>query len=144
MEFEERATTAIHIRVKRFEETYFLLCDEYETVESLKGRLLAVLQRIKFELPKQEEALTTDDLKLCIKNRVSYFFIKLIRRYLTQAQLAMINKYLMTLCCMSCLESQAPRMSLTSWRKWQSKSSNMSTPRNLTPKKPSESKDYYR
>ena len=43
MEFEERATTAIYIRVKRFEETYFILCDEYETVESLKGRLLVVL-----------------------------------------------------------------------------------------------------
>ena len=52
MEFEERATTAIHIRVKRFTETYFLLCDEYETVESLKGRLLAVLLKLKFELPK--------------------------------------------------------------------------------------------
>ncbi len=52
MEFEERATTAIHIRIKRFTETYFLLCDEYETVESLKGRLLAVLLKLKFELPK--------------------------------------------------------------------------------------------
>ena len=72
MEFEERATTAIHIRVKRFAETYFLLCDEYETVESLKGRLLAVLSKIKFELPKQEEPLSTDDIRLCIKNRVSY------------------------------------------------------------------------
>ena len=74
MEFEERATTAIYIRVKRFAETYFLLCDEFETVESLKGRLLGVLSKIKFELPKQEEPLTTDDIRLCIKNRVSYSF----------------------------------------------------------------------
>jgi len=39
----ERATSAIHIRIKRFDETYFLLCDEYETVESLKNRLIIVL-----------------------------------------------------------------------------------------------------
>jgi hypothetical protein len=69
---EDRATTAIHIRIKRFEETYFLLCDEYETVESLKNRLINVLQRMKFELPKQEEPLTIDDIKFCIKNRVSF------------------------------------------------------------------------
>jgi hypothetical protein len=67
---DERATTAIHIRIKRFEETYFVLCDEYETIESLKNRLLVVLQRIKFQLPKQEEPLVVDDLKFCIKNRV--------------------------------------------------------------------------
>lgn len=65
-----RATTSIYIRVKRFDETYFLLCDEYETVESLKNRLIVVLQRMKFELPKQEEPLTIDDLRFCIKNRV--------------------------------------------------------------------------
>jgi len=52
MEFEERATTAIHVRIKRFAETYFVLCDEYETIESLKGRLVAVLLKLKFELPK--------------------------------------------------------------------------------------------
>ena len=40
---EDRATTAIYIRIKRFDETYFLLCDEYETIESLKNRLLIVL-----------------------------------------------------------------------------------------------------
>ena len=72
MEFEERATTAIQVRIKRFAETYFVLCDEYETIESLKGRLLAVLLKLKFELPKQEETLSTDDIRLCIKNRVSY------------------------------------------------------------------------
>ena len=39
----ERPTTAICVRVKRFEETYYVLCDEYETVESLKNRLLIIL-----------------------------------------------------------------------------------------------------
>ncbi len=67
---QDRATTSIYIRVKRFDETYFLLCDEYETVESLKNRLIVVLQRMKFELPKQEEPLSIDDVRFCLKNRV--------------------------------------------------------------------------
>jgi len=47
-----RATTTITVRVKRYAETYFILCDEYETVESLKGRMLAVFNKIGFTLPK--------------------------------------------------------------------------------------------
>ena len=74
MAMVERATTSIYIRIKRFTETYFLLCDEYETIESLKNRLIVVLQRMKFELPKQEEPFTVDDLRFCIKNRVSFNF----------------------------------------------------------------------
>lgn len=66
----DRATTAIYIRVKRFSETYFVLCDEYETVEGLKGRFVSVLQKTKFTLPKQEEPLCTDDIRFCLKNRV--------------------------------------------------------------------------
>ena len=38
----DRPTTAIFIRVKRMNDTFFLLCDEYESVESLKNRLLLV------------------------------------------------------------------------------------------------------
>ena len=68
----DRATTAIYIRIKRFAETYFVLCDEYETVEGLKGRLLAVLDKIGFQLPKQEEPLCSDDIRFCLKNRVSF------------------------------------------------------------------------
>lgn len=67
----DRPTTAICVRVKRYEETYYVLCDEYETVESLKNRLLLILQRIKFELPKQEEPMTADDVRYYIKNRVT-------------------------------------------------------------------------
>ena len=63
--------TAIHVRVKRFDETFFILCDEYETVQTLKGRVLHVLMQIGFKMPKQEEALTPDDLRLCLKKRVS-------------------------------------------------------------------------
>ena len=49
---EGRPTTAIYIRVKRQDDTFFLLCDEYETVESLKNRLLVVLQKMGLSLPK--------------------------------------------------------------------------------------------
>ena len=68
------ATTAICIRVKRYAETFFILCDEYETVENLKGRMLTAFNKIGFTQPKQEEPLTTDDIRLCIKNRVSFHF----------------------------------------------------------------------
>ena len=63
--------TAIHVRIKRFDETFFILCDEYETVQTLKGRILHVLNQINFKMPKQEEDLTPDDLRLTMKKRVS-------------------------------------------------------------------------
>ena len=44
--------TAIHVRIRRFEETFFILCDEYETVHTLKTRILVVLNQIGFKLPK--------------------------------------------------------------------------------------------
>jgi hypothetical protein len=66
-----RPTTAIYIRVKRLDDTFFLLCDEYETVESLKNRVLLVLQKMRLQLPKQEEPFVVDDIRLYIKNRVS-------------------------------------------------------------------------
>jgi len=67
----DRPTTAIHIRVKRQNDTFFLLCDEYETVESLKNRLLLVLGKMGMQLPKQEEPFCVDDIRLWLKNRVS-------------------------------------------------------------------------
>ena len=63
--------TAIHVRIKRYDQTYFILCDEYETVATLKGRMLAILDQIGFKMPKQEEDLTVDDLRFTIRNRVS-------------------------------------------------------------------------
>ena len=62
--------TAITVRIKRFDQTYFILCNEYETVETLRGRMLAVLNQLGFEMPKQEEPLTTEDLRFTIKNRI--------------------------------------------------------------------------
>ena len=72
---DARATTAICIRVKRYAETYFILCDEYDTVENLKGRMLTVFNKIGFTLPKAEEPLSTDDIRFCIKNRVSFLWL---------------------------------------------------------------------
>ena len=70
--FEERATTAIYVRVKRYSETHFVLCDEYEIVDKLKGRLLIMLEQIGFKLQGQgEDPLTTEDIRLCNKKRVS-------------------------------------------------------------------------
>ena len=70
--FEERATTAIYVRVKRFTETHFILVDEYETVDALKGRLLGALEQIGFKLdPRGEEPMTIEDIRLFNKRRVS-------------------------------------------------------------------------
>ena len=62
--------TAIFVMVKRYDDTYFILCDEYETVNTLKGRVLQILQQMNFKMPKMEEELTTDDIRLTIKNRI--------------------------------------------------------------------------
>ena len=66
-----RPTTCIYIQIKRLSETYFILCDEYDPVESLKGRVLNVLQQIGFSLERAEEPLSTEDLRLMLKKRVS-------------------------------------------------------------------------
>ena len=72
--FEERATTAIYVRIKRYDETHFIICDEYETVDKLKGRLLCELEQIGFKVdPRAEDPLTTEDIRLCKQKRVSLF-----------------------------------------------------------------------
>ena len=64
--------TAIHVRVKRYDTTFFIICDEYETVQTLKGRCLDILNQLNFKMKGQEEDLTVDDLRLHLKKRVSY------------------------------------------------------------------------
>ena len=66
-----RPTTCIYIQIKRLTDTYFILCDEYDLVESLKSRILNVLDQSGFRLERLEEPMTTDDFKLCLKKRVS-------------------------------------------------------------------------
>ena len=49
--------TAIHVRIKHMKTTYFILCSEYETVYTLKGRVLDLMQQtgLKMPLKKGEE-----------------------------------------------------------------------------------------
>ena len=61
--------TAITVRVKRYDLTYFILCDEYESVDTLRGRFLNILLSQGFKMPKQEEELVAEDLLFAIKNR---------------------------------------------------------------------------
>ena len=63
--------TGIQVRIKRFNETFFVVCDEFETVQTLKGRFLIILNQIGFKMDKQEEDLTADDIRLNLKKRVS-------------------------------------------------------------------------
>jgi len=60
--------TAIYVRVKRFNDTFFVLCDEYEDVGAFKGRILEYF--IQTQAVKLPEEVSIDDLRLTIKNRV--------------------------------------------------------------------------
>lgn len=39
--------SAIFVRVKRFNHTFFILCDEYEDVSTFKNRLIPILEAEK-------------------------------------------------------------------------------------------------
>ena len=60
--------TAIYVRVKRYNHTFFILCDEYEEIAAFKNRVLAIIEQEN--LVKSDEKLTIDDIKLCLRNRV--------------------------------------------------------------------------
>ncbi len=60
--------TAIYVRVKRFNDTFFVLCDEYEDVGSFKGRILEYFMQT--QAVKLPDDISIDDLRLTIKNRV--------------------------------------------------------------------------
>ena len=49
---DNKFDTAIAVRIKRFDETFFIMCDEYEKVSTLKMRVLALLDQIGFQMPK--------------------------------------------------------------------------------------------
>ena len=62
--------TAITVRVKRFDKRFFVICDEYETVDTLGGRMLPIIEQMNFEFPGQENPFTSDDVRFTIKNRL--------------------------------------------------------------------------
>ena len=72
---QKRPTTCIYVQVKRHSDTYFILCDEYDPVESLKGRVLSVLEQTGFQLERAEEPLSIEDINLMLKKRVSNHFV---------------------------------------------------------------------
>ena len=62
--------TAITVRIKRFDKTFFVICDEYETVNCLAGRMLPILVQMQFQFKDQETPFTSDDVRFTIKNRI--------------------------------------------------------------------------
>ena len=60
--------TAIFVRVKRFNDTFFILCDEYEDVGAFKARILEYFRQT--QAVKLHDEFTIDDIRLTIKNRV--------------------------------------------------------------------------
>ena len=91
---QDKFDTAITVRVRRHQQTFFIVCDEYESVHALKGRVLGILQGIGFTIPKQEEELTVDDLRLCLKKRVSQnCSLTTEVRFLTLRLLVMISRF---------------------------------------------------
>ena len=50
----------------------FILCDAYEKVETLKGRVIDILRQLEFRMPKQEEDFEPKDINLMKEKMVSY------------------------------------------------------------------------
>jgi hypothetical protein len=61
--------TAITVRVKRFDDTFFILCDEYEEMAAFKGRLVDIFAQTG--AVKMDENFSADDIRLYLRNRVS-------------------------------------------------------------------------
>ena len=78
LSMKEKPTSEIFVRIRRFNETYFVRCMEQDEVEVLTRQFMRVLDEINFTIPRMEEPLTVDDIRLTIKNRVSYPIHKLI------------------------------------------------------------------
>ena len=109
----KRATTCIYVQVRRLQDTYFILCDEYDLVESVKSRCLAVLEQTGFEWAG-EEPITTEDIKLSLQRRVSgssfiFSSLNLYIRFWTLKELATINKCSTTPFCTFASTSPALR-----------------------------------
>ena len=61
--------TCITVRVKRRDQTFFILCDEYETVMTLAGRMLNVLDQMQFQFKDQEVPFEPKDVQFFIEKR---------------------------------------------------------------------------
>ena len=92
--------TAIYVRVKRFNDTFFVLCDEYEDVGTFKGHLLDYF--IQTNAIKMHDDFSIEDIRLTLRNRVTLFLTNHLCRYWTTWPLATTSKYLMTLRSTAC------------------------------------------
>ena len=57
------------MRVKHLDDTFFVLCDEFEEVAAFKGRILDIIQQTGSI--KVGDDFSTDDIRLYVRNRVS-------------------------------------------------------------------------
>ncbi|CDW87793.1 UNKNOWN [Stylonychia lemnae] len=60
--------TCIYVRVKRHQQTFFVLCDEFEEVAAFKGRILDMFTQTN--AVKLSDDFSVDDIKLFIRNRI--------------------------------------------------------------------------
>lgn len=54
----------MYVQVKRVDSSFFILADEYETIESFKRRLLDVLLKAKLTFKGYDEPFKVEDLNL--------------------------------------------------------------------------------
>ena len=59
-----------YVRIKRFNKTYFVICDEYDGVNVLKAKLSHVLAQQGIVNPIESLPYKNEELKLTLKNRV--------------------------------------------------------------------------
>lgn len=69
--WDKRPTTAMYVQIKRGMSSFFVLVDEYETVEALKQRLLDFLIKSKIAVKGYDQPFTIEDFHLNFQNRVS-------------------------------------------------------------------------
>jgi len=69
--WDKRPTTAMYVQIKRGMSSYFVLIDEYETIEALKHRTLDFILKSKLIIKGYDAPFTIEDFHLNYQNRVS-------------------------------------------------------------------------
>jgi len=69
--WDKRPTTAMYVQIKRGKSSYFVLIDEYDTIEALKHRTLDFILKSKLAIKGYDSPFTVEDFHLNYQNRVS-------------------------------------------------------------------------
>jgi hypothetical protein len=69
--WDKRPTTAMYVQIKRGKSSYFVLIDEYETIEALKHRTLDFILKSKLTIKGYDQPFTIEDFHLNYQSRVS-------------------------------------------------------------------------